>query len=93
MEKSKVPDIQGKTQEELCSPQSFNPSLLLSSPCSSLSYGPLAPMPYKQDPQPHPEGVLPADFRDMMAAYGLQACDMGESFPQPPYEAPGLTPL
>ncbi|XP_014432453.2 transcription factor SOX-15 [Pelodiscus sinensis] len=60
---------------------------------SSLSYGPLAPMPYKQDPQPHPEGVLPADFRDMMAAYGLQACDMGESFPQPPYEAPGLTPL
>ncbi|XP_065273439.1 protein SOX-15 [Emys orbicularis] len=60
---------------------------------SSLSYGPPAPMPYKQDPAPHPPGVLPPDFRDMMAAYGLQACDVGEGFPPLPYEPPGPAPL
>ncbi|CAM4689901.1 unnamed protein product [Lepidochelys olivacea] len=59
---------------------------------SGLSYGPPAPTPYKQEPAPHP-GVLPADFRDMMAAYGLQACDVGEGFPQLPYEPPGPAPL
>ncbi|XP_067412473.1 transcription factor SOX-15 [Emydura macquarii macquarii] len=52
----------------------------------SLAYGP--PAPYKQDPVAPPPGVLPPDFRDMMAAYGLQACDVGEGVPQLPYTPP-----
>ncbi|XP_074839048.1 transcription factor SOX-15 isoform X2 [Carettochelys insculpta] len=58
----------------------------------SLSYRP--PLPEKEDTAvPPAPGVLPPDFRDMMAAYGLQACDVGEGFPPAPYASPGPAPL
>ncbi|XP_005313773.3 LOW QUALITY PROTEIN: protein SOX-15 [Chrysemys picta bellii] len=55
---------------------------------------PMAPRcPTSKTLPPTRRGVLPPDFRDMMAAYGLQACDVGEGFPPLPYEPPGPAPL